>query len=220
MDRGNYNTVYEDPNFLELEPDNSMELSIAEPAQKVSSLEFDEQLASAQNQLKELRKQEEEIEKQKAELEHLRQMQNSFNRGKVEMTDNLQHAITLLERERLDAEQRILQYTRAQSIFNRTLEEVSSLNPDDTDRTELHSQLEAASNVIDDAREEYVRTLKHLDSLNSSDELSDNEHKSNIKVSPKSQTNFTYWCRSGFAFSLPLIVFATVAYLAYRFLLN
>ena len=150
MDRGNYNTVYEDPNFLELEPDNSMELSIAEPAQKVSSLEFDEQLASAQNQLKELRKQEEEIEKQKAELEHLRQMQNSFNRGKVEMTDNLQHAITLLERERLDAEQRILQYTRAQSIFNRTLEEVSSLNPDDTDRTELHSQLEAASNVIDD----------------------------------------------------------------------
>ena len=220
MDRGNYNTVYEDPNFLELEPDNSMELSIAEPTQKVSSLEFDEQLASAQNQLKELRKQEEEIEKQKAELEHLRQMQNSFNRGKVEMTDNLQHAITLLERERLDAEQRILQYTRAQSIFNRTLEEVSSLNPDDTDRTELHSQLEAASNVIDDAREEYVRTLKHLDSLNSSDELSDNEHKSNIKVSPKSQTNFTYWFRSGFAFSLPLIVFATVTYLAYRFLLN
>lgn len=220
MDRGNYDTVYEDPNFLELEPDNSMDLSIAEQSQKVSSLEFDEQLASAQHQLKELKKQEEEIEKQKAELEHLRQMQSSFNRGKVEMTDNLQHAITLLERERLDAEQRILQYTRAQSIFNRRLEEVSLLDPDDSDRTELHSQLEVASNVIDDAREEYVRTLKHLDSLNSSDELSDNDHSSNLNVASKSQTNFLYWFRSGFAFSLPLIVFAIFAYMAYRFLLK
>ena len=116
-----------------------------------------------------------EIEKQKTELEHLRQMQNSFNRGKVEMTDNLQHAITLLERERLDAEQRILQYTRAQSIFNRTLEDITKLNPDDSSHAELHSQLEIAGNVIDDAREEYVRTLKHLDSLNSSDELSNTE---------------------------------------------
>jgi len=220
MDRGNYNAVYEDPNFLELEPDNSMDLSIAENTQKASSLEFDEQLASAQIQLKELKKQEEEIEKQKAELEHLRQMQSSFNRGKVEMTDNLQHAITLLERERLDAEQRILQYTRAQSIFNRTLEEISSLSPDDSDRIELHSQLEVAANVIDDAREEYVRTLKHLDSLNSSDELSENETNSNLNVSSKSHTSFLYWLRSGFAFSLPLIVFSVVAYLVYRFLLS
>ena len=144
MDRGNYNAIDEDPNFLGLEDDNTIDVSITDTSQKVSSLEFDEQLASAQHQLKELRKQEEEIEKQKAELEHLRQMQNSFNRGKVEMTDNLQHAITLLERERLDAEQRILQYTRAQSIFNRTLEDITKLNPDDSSHAELHSQLEIA----------------------------------------------------------------------------
>ncbi|HIG82705.1 MAG TPA: hypothetical protein EYG40_12130 [Verrucomicrobia bacterium] len=219
MDRGNYNAVYEDPNFLELEPDGSLDSSIIEEPQRVSSLEFDEQLASAQLQLKELKKQEEEIEKQKTELEHLRQMQSTFNRGKVEMTDNLQHAITLLERERLDAEQKILQYTRAQSIFNRTLEEITSLSPDESTHSELHSQLEIAGNVIEDAREEYVRTLKHLDSLNSSDELAGDESSSNLKTSSKSPTNFFYWFRSGFAFSLPLIVFATVAYLAYRFLL-
>jgi|TARA_B110000014_G_C20073432_1_gene560092 DNA repair exonuclease SbcCD ATPase subunit len=220
MDRGNYNTVYEDPNFLELEPDSSLDASMTEEPQRASSLEFDEQLASAQLQLKELKKQEEEIERQKTELEHLRQMQSSFNRGKVEMTDNLQHAITLLERERLDAEQRILQYTRAQSIFNRTLEEITTLSPDDSNHSELHSQLEIAGNVIEDAREEYVRTLKHLDSLNSSDELAGNESASNLKVASKTQTNFLYWFRSGFAFSLPLIVFATVAFVAYRFLLG
>ncbi|MDC0201227.1 hypothetical protein OAK04_02425 [Verrucomicrobia bacterium] len=220
MDRGNYNTIYEDPNFLELEPSDSENSLNVDEYQKAPSLEFDEQLASAQLQLKELKKQEEEIEKQKTELEHLRQMQNSFNRGKVEMTDNLQHAITLLERERLDAEQRILQYTRAQSIFNRTLEEITSLSPEDSNHSELHTQLEIAGNVIDDAREEYVRTLKHLDSLNSSEELSDNDTSSNLKVGSKSTTTFFYWFRSGFAFSLPLIVFATVAYTVYRFLLN
>ena len=220
MDRGNYNTIYEDPNFLELEPSDSENSLNVDEYQKAPSLEFDEQLASAQLQLKELKKQEEEIEKQKTELEHLRQMQNSFNRGKVEMTDNLQHAITLLERERLDAEQWILQYTSAQSIFNRTLEEITSLSPEDSNHSELHTQLEIAGNVIDDAREEYVRTLKHLDSLNSSEELSDNDTSSNLKVGSKSTTTFFYWFRSGFAFSLPLIVFATVAYTVYRFLLN
>ena len=220
MDRGNYSAIDEDPNFLGLEDDNPIDVSITDAPPKVTSLEFDEQLASAQNQLKELRKQEEEIEKQKTELEHLRQMQNSFNRGKVEMTDNLQHAITLLERERLDAEQRILQYTRAQSIFNRTLEDITKLNPDDSSHAELHSQLEIAGNVIDDAREEYVRTLKHLDSLNSSDELSTTETTSHLKASAKSPSNFLYWFRSGFAFSLPLIVFSVFAYLVFRFLLS
>ena len=136
------------------------------------------------------------------------------------MTDNLQHAITLLERERLDAEQRILQYTRAQSIFNRTLEDITKLNPDDSSHAELHSQLEIAGNVIDDAREEYVRPLKHLDSLNSSDKLSDKETTSHLKASAKSPSNFLYWFRSGFAFSLPLIVFSVFAYLVFKFLLN
>ncbi len=220
MDRGNYNAVYEDPNFLELEPDSSLDSPMTDEPTRVSSLEFDEQLASAQSQLKELKKQEEEIEKQKTELEHLRQMQNSFNRGKVEMTDNLQHAITLLERERLDAEQRILQYTRAQSIFTRTLEEITSLSPEEANHSDLHAQLEIAGNVIEDAREEYVRTLKHLDSLNSSEELATNETTSNLKSTSKSPSSFLYWFRSGFAFSLPLIVFATVAFLVYRFLLS
>jgi hypothetical protein len=220
MDRGNYNAVYEDPNFLELEPDSSLDSTMTEESSRASSLEFDEQLASAQLQLKELKKQEEEIEKQKTELEHLRQMQNSFNRGKVEMTDNLQHAITLLERERLDAEQRILQYTRAQSIFTRTLEEITSLSPEDATHSDLHAQLEIAGNVIEDAREEYVRTLKHLDSLNSSEELATNETTSDLKSTSKSPSSFIYWFRSGFAFSLPLIVFATVAFLVYRFLLS
>jgi|TARA_B100001250_G_C19779290_1_gene781083 hypothetical protein len=220
MDRGNYNAVYEDPNFLELEPDSSLDSPLTEESTRASTLEFDEQLASAQLQLKELKKQEEEIEKQKTELEHLRQMQNSFNRGKVEMTDNLQHAITLLERERLDAEQRILQYTRAQSIFTRTLEEITSLSPEEANHSDLHAQLEIAGNVIEDAREEYVRTLKHLDSLNSSEELATNETTSNLKSTSKSPSSFLYWFRSGFAFSLPLIVFATVAFLVYRFLLS
>ncbi len=220
MDRGNYNAVYEDPNFLELDPDSSLDSTMTEESSRASSLEFDEQLASAQLQLKELKKQEEEIEKQKTELEHLRQMQNSFNRGKVEMTDNLQHAITLLERERLDAEQRILQYTRAQSIFTRTLEEITSLSPEEANHSDLHAQLEIAGNVIEDAREEYVRTLKHLDSLNSSEELATNETTSNLKSTSKSPSSFLYWFRSGFAFSLPLIVFATVAFLVYRFLLS
>ena len=112
-----YNPIIEDPDFLDFNENSSNEIVVSDLNSRHQGIEFDEQLANAQQQLKELKKQEEEIEKQKAELEYLRQMQSAFNRGKVEMLDNLQHAITLLERERLDAEQKILQYSRARYCF-------------------------------------------------------------------------------------------------------
>ena len=86
------------------------------------------------------------------------------------MLDNLQHAITLLERERLDAEQRILQYSRAQSTFKRPLDSIGSLNPEDCPHSKLHDELTQANAQIEDARDEYMRTLKHLDNFNSQED--------------------------------------------------
>ena len=153
-------------------------------------------------------------------MEYLRQMQSAFNRGKVEMLDNLQHAITLLERERLDAEQKILQYSRAQSTFKRTIDNISTLNPEDCTNGQLHDELTQANNIIDDAIDEYMRTLKHLDSLNSSDEsnIADDQSTNHFATMSGSR-NFRYWFKSGFAFSLPLIVFAIFVYLTYKYIL-
>ena len=89
-----YNPIIDDSDFLEFESSPSNEIVVSDLSSRNPNIEFDEQLASAQQQLKELKKQEEQIENQKAELELLRQMQSAFNRGKVEMLDNLQHAIT------------------------------------------------------------------------------------------------------------------------------
>ena len=221
MDRTtDYNPIIEDPDFLNFDESNQNEIVVSELNSRHQGIEFDEQLANAQQQLKELKKQEEEIEKQKAELEFLRQMQSAFNRGKVEMLDNLQHAITLLERERLDAEQRILQYSRAQSTFKRTIDNISLLNPDDCTHGQLHEELTQANNVIDDARDEYMRTLKHLDSLNSSDEFNNSDDQStNHFASISASRNFRYWFKSGFAFSLPLIVFISFVYLTYKYII-
>ena len=221
MDRStDYNPIIEDPDFLDFNENSSNEIVVSEFDSRHQGIEFDEQLANAQQQLKELKKQEEEIEKQNAELEYLRQMQSAFNRGKVEMLDNLQHAITLLERERLDAEQKILQYSRAQSTFKRTIDNIISLNPDDCTNGQLHDELTQANNIIDDARDEYMRTLKHLDSLNSSDESNiDDDQSTNHFAATSGLRNFRYWFKSGFAFSLPLIVFAIFVYLTYKYIL-
>ena len=221
MDRTtDYNPIIEDPDFLDFNENSSNEIVVSDVNSRHQGIEFDEQLASAQQQLKELKKQEEEIEKQKAELEYLRQMQSAFNRGKVEMLDNLQHAITLLERERLDAEQKILQYSRAQSTFKRTIDNISTLNPEDCTNGQLHDELTQANNIIDDARDEYMRTLKHLDSLNSSDEsnIADDQSTNHFATMTGSR-NFRYWFKSGFAFSLPLIVFAIFVYVTYKYIL-
>ena len=216
-----YNPTLEDPDFLEFESTQATEIVVSEHSTRNPNIEFDEQLACAQQQLKELKKQEEQIENQKAELELLRQMQSSFNRGKVEMLDNLQHAITLLERERLDAEQRILQYSRAQSIFKRTLDNIGALNPEDCPHSNLHDELTQANSLIEDARDEYMRTLKHLDNLNSPDDssLTGNESINHISTASIGFRNFHYWFKSGFAFSLPLIVFVIFIYITYKYIL-
>ena len=216
-----YNPIIDDPDFLEFESSPSNEIVVSDLSSRNPNIEFDEQLASAQQQLKELKKQEEQIENQKAELELLRQMQSAFNRGKVEMLDNLQHAITLLERERLDAEQRILQYTRAQSTFKRTLDSIGSLNPEDCPHSKLHDELTQANAQIEDARDEYMRTLKHLDNLNTQEDQSNSESDSISHLSTTSLglRNFQYWFKSGFAFSLPLIVFVLFIYITYNYIL-
>ena len=148
-------------------------------------------------------------------------MQSAFNRGKVEMLDNLQHAITLLERERLDAEQRILQYSRAQSTFKRTLDSIGSLNPEDCPHSKLHDELTQANTQIEDARDEYMRTLKHLDNLNTQEDQSNSESDSITHLSTTSigLRNFQYWFKSGFAFSLPIIVFVMFIYITYKYIL-
>ena len=215
----------DDGNILTFAEDSGIDdptSSLGDPIFAPTTDEFDEQVAQAQEQLEALRKQQEEIERQKAELEQLRIKQTEFQRGRVEMIENLQHSLDVFEREAFEAEQRVEQYGRAREAFNKHLGAIANLRPETWSRAELKSELEHACVVVSEGREEYDRTLTHLGSL-PTDGLAGALPTFNPVTAPGASTDadiahhtpetkdFSYWMRSGFAFTLPLMAFGLFA---------
>lgn len=216
-DDGNILTFAEDSGIDD--PASGLEDPIFAP----TTDEFDEQVAQAQEQLETLRKQQEEIERQKAELEQMRIKQAEFQRGRVEMIENLQHSLDVFEREAFEAEQRVEQYSRAREAFNKHLAAIANLRPETWSRAELKGELEHACAVVTEGREEYDRTLNHLGSL-PTDGLAGALPTFNPIAAPEANIeatetvhhapepkDFSYWMRSGFAFTLPLMAFGLFA---------
>ncbi len=196
--------------------------ALDDPIFAPNSDEFDEQVAQAQEQLDVLRRQQEEIERQKNELEVLRQKQSEFQRGRVEMVESLQHALDVLERDRLEAEQRVEQYARAKECFSMHLSAIAELRPETWSREDLRTELEHACKQVEEARGDYQRTLGHLDDLGDSPEQTFSPvSPSPVHPLPEQaiaaagaagrDRDFAYWMRSGFAFTLPLMMFGVFA---------
>jgi hypothetical protein len=189
--------------------------------------EFDQQVANAQAQLEDLQQRKEEIERQKDALEQLREKQSQFQSGRAEILENLQHALDVLERDYFDAEQRMEYYSRARESFSQHLSIISALRLDDCPRDQLHSELDHAATAIDEAREEYQRTLSHLERLTpETQEISEFAAASSISRGETQESkpaqpprSFAYWLRSGFAFTLPIMIFGIFSMLI-MFLFN
>ena len=190
--------------------------------------EFDQQVANAQAQLEELRQRQQKIERQKDELEQLREKQTHFQCERAEILESLQHALDVLERDYLDAEQRMEHYSRARESFSQHLSIISALRIEDFPREQLLDEMDRASITIEEAREEYQRTLTHLDQLTlGAQEISELAATSASNMSPSSlkpggsaqrARSFTYWLRSGFAFTLPIMIFAVFSMIMMFFL--
>ena len=181
--------------------------------------EFEEQVAEAQEQLETLRRQQEEIERQKAELEQLRIKQAEFQRGRVEMIENLQHSLDVFERETFEAEQKVEQFGRAREAFGRHLQNIANLRPETWSRSDLKTELDHACLVVSEGREEYERTLAHLDTIAADLPPSMPTFGAVEPASPEAALpapagepkDFSYWLRSGLAFTLPIMAFGLFA---------
>ncbi len=206
------------PDILAFENDATSRqptLSFSESTLLPGCDEFDQQVANAQAQIEDLRQRQEEIQSQKDELEQLREKQSQFQCNRAEILENLQHALDVLERDHFDAEQRMEHYSRARESFSQHLSIISALRLEDWSRDQLHSELDHAATAIDEAREEYQRTLSHLERLTSeTQEISEFAATSSISRGETQQgnptqprRNFFYWLRSGFAFTLPIMIF-------------
>ena len=135
------------------------------------------------------------------------------------MIENLQHSLDVFERETFEAEQKVEQFGRAREAFSRHLQNIANLRPETWSRSDLKTELDHACLVVSEGRDEYERTVSHLDALSS--ELPQAMPTFGAVEAPAPDAaaaipaaeprDFGYWLRSGFAFTLPIMAFGLFA---------
>ena len=181
----------------------------------ISPEHLDSQVQKAQEQLLQLKRQQEQIEKQKRELEELSRRQEELERGRAEMTDKLTRSLVILEREAYDSQKKLEQLRATHESFTQHLQHIEGIDPKGWNPTDLHKELSRALSTVDDARAEFSQQRSRL-------QAAEDAHGDVAlpEVAPEiggmgGAKTFLHWMQLGFAFSLPLIIFACLALLLF-----
>ena len=183
--------------LLNLEEDESVE-------------RLDDQVQKAQEQLIHLKRQQEQIEKQKRELEELSRRQEQFQQGKTEMIEHFTRALVVLEREVYDAQKRVEQLKSVNESFIQHLAIIEAINPKSWENSDINKELNRALSAVDDARTEYTRSRAVISADSNEDVLAATSSSDGAGVYDSPTHDFAYWLKSGFAFTLPLLVLGIV----------
>jgi hypothetical protein len=177
--------------------------------QSLSPEHLDSQVQKAQDQLLQLKRQQDQIEKQKRELEELSRKQEELERGRAEMSDKLTRSLVVLEREAYDAQKRLEQLRGMRESFGQHLELIEAIDPKTWNPSDLHKELSRALSTVEGARVEFVQQRSRLQATSEG-----NENESLAEVEPVFSgggRSLLEWMKIGFAFSIPFIVFGSIA---------
>jgi len=181
--------------------------------------DFGEQLHEAQEQLLALRHRQQELEKQKDELEELRIRQEKFVKGRVDVVEKLNRCLTRLDRETFQVRKRAEQLEHAKESFNRHLDVIDNLTPENWSRTNLRDELLKATSALDDAEQDYEGVIARLSLTKTNAKESPEIDDAPSSVSPLARGDVEAWLKAGFAFTLPLVL-AGIALIAVNWLLT
>jgi hypothetical protein len=168
---------------------------------------LDDQVQRAQEQLVQLKRQQELIERQKRELE--------VQAGRGEMVEQFTRALVVIERETYDAQKRVEQLKGISDSFIQHLAILESINPKAWENTDINKELNKALSAVDDARAEYARSRVLINAEADEEVLApagSDPYQNAYAAAP--QQDFIYWLKSGFAFTLPLLMLGTALLLA------
>lgn len=181
--------------------------------ESISPEHLDSQVQRAQEQLLQLKRQQEQIEKQKRELEELSRRQEELERGRAEMSDKLTRSLVILEREAYDSQKKLEQLRVTHESFTQHLQHIDAIDPKAWNPTDLHKELSRALSTVDDARAEFSQQRSRLQAAEEANgDVALPEAAPGISGLGGGKT-FLHWMQIGFAFSLPLIIFACLALL-------
>lgn len=194
------------PTFLR---ENELDLPAVEHSE-----ELETEVLRAKAELEELRRKQEQIEKEKLRLEELRRRQDSLEEGKEEMLEKLSHSLDVIAKEYEELQQRQEQLRVIQRNFTDHLHTLENLHPRSWTVSEASRELAKGQGFLEEARSDFNRAQARLaiEAPHSSTtaEMLEYEEETTTK-------DFTYWLKSGFAFTLPLQILGLAGILVWVF---
>lgn len=204
--------------------------------------DLEERVQTTQHRLAALRQEADALEQEKLRFEELSRQQKEFMQGRAEMGDKLTRALAHLDRETYEAQRRVEQLLVIKDTFNHHLDVIDSLNPEQWNPHDLRHDLGRALGMIEEAREEYVKssTRVHQLTAGSSPSASASQAPSAPAHSGSPQTlaaatasaasaalspsqlpvslnkdTFRFWLFCGLGFTVPLAATALVIFTAW-----
>ncbi|MFT4637022.1 MAG: DNA repair ATPase RecN [Verrucomicrobiales bacterium] len=175
----------------------------AQSAVHTHHYEVEDKVKRAEEQLAALHQKRELLEHQKQELQNLSARRHAFNEGKNEVVKVLTEALPELREEAEEAQRRSEFLRQMREVFGQHLEVLKTMNPDDWDEVETKVELDRGATALEEAKIEIERFEERLGSF--ADPSSARPRKMRSK-----DTEFARWMKMGFAFALPIMIFAAI----------
>lgn len=189
------------------DPDPYLELQDSAPE------DLGEEVQKTNTELEKLRQQLETIEKQKVRLEELRRRQEELESGRSEMIDKLTRSLGTVQRETEETQRRLEQLNAIYNSFTQHLRYIESINPRLWGANELPKELSKAISAVEDARSDYTKAQAKLVTEVAEEAAVSGAYETDYGTTE--DHGFTYWLKSGFAFTLPLLVLGVFAILCW-----
>lgn len=163
-----------------------------------------EEVQKTNTELEKLKRQLEDIEKQKLRLEELKRRQDELENGRIEMSDKLTRSIVTVQRETEEAQRRLEQLGVIYNSFTQHLRTIDNINPKAWGAGELPKELSKALSAVEDARADYVKAQAKITVDAPAESAPGMPAGYEQEYAYAEERNFSYWLKSGFAFTLPL----------------
>lgn len=164
---------------------------------------------AATEELLQLKLRQEEIERTKQMLEIISQKQTRFANGKRDLLEKMNRAVVSIERELYSTQKLIEELTTTADAFARHVEVLKSLQPEKWHRDEVDERLDSALAAVDDAEDDYVKSMRRLTSLRPAEPTADENHAAAAAVTqmPTNGEDETMQdlMRRGLGLSIPLL---------------
>jgi len=164
------------------------------------SEELESEVQRARAELEQLRRKQDQIEKEKLRLEDLSRKQESLEEGRVELVEKLTRALNVITRETEESQQRLEQLRVVHRSFAEHLTVLEALQPRQWTAAEAPRELSKGQAALEEARSDYTKAQARM-AIEAPDSQSAAEM---LEYEEETEKDFTYWLKSGVAFTLPL----------------